>query len=202
VTGLSQSIRRLWESRAEITLSECRITTKAQPFIPVDLSKITEEVVSDLEIRIEEVEGTVEITDLPTIFADSLQMRQLMQNLIGNALKYHKEGVSPVVQVSATIIEIEPDEDINEDSIEMCEITVEDNGIGFDEKYSDRIFGIFQRLHNRTDYEGTGVGLAICRKIADRHGGTIEAHSEPGKGSRFVVMLPVKQVDEDTEDYQ
>ena len=72
----------------------------------------------------------------------------------------------------------------------------------FDEKYLDRIFGIFQRLHNRTDYEGTGVGLAICRKIADRHGGTIEAHSEPDKGSRFVVMLPVKQVDEEMEDYQ
>ena len=85
-------------------------------------------------------------------------------------------------------------------SEQMCRITVTDDGIGFDDKYSDRIFGIFQRLHTRKDYEGTGVGLAICRKIAERHGGTIAAHSEPDKGSRFVVTLPVTQVNEETED--
>ena len=182
-------------------LSYSRITTKAKPFVQVNLNEITAEVINDLEIRIEELDGRVEVGDLPTIDADSLQMRQLMQNIIGNGLKYHKQGESPVVKVSAKLVKADAEMSGAQISEDMCQITVTDNGIGFDEKYADRIFGIFQRLHNRTEYDGTGVGLAICRKIAERHNGTIEAHSEPEKGSKFVVMLPVKQVNEDmTED--
>ena len=179
-------------------LSYSRITTKAKPFVQVNLNEITAEVINDLEIRIEELDGRVEVDDLPTIDADSLQMRQLMQNIIGNGLKYHKQGEAPVVKVSANLVKADAEMSGAQISEDMCQITVTDNGIGFDEKYADRIFGIFQRLHNRTEYDGTGVGLAICRKIAERHNGTIEAHSEPEKGSTFVVMLPVKQVNEDT----
>jgi signal transduction histidine kinase len=166
-------------------LTFCRITTKAQPFVPTDLKGAALEVISDLEVRIEQVGGRVELDELPTVDADPLQMRQLMQNLIGNALKYHRPEVPPVVKVSSTHL---PDP-----SRELCQILVEDNGIGFDEVYSDRIFTIFQRLHGRTEYEGTGVGLAVCRKIAERHGGSITARSRPGEGSSFMVTLPVRQ---------
>jgi signal transduction histidine kinase len=116
--------------------------------------------------------------------ADAMQMRQLFQNLIANALKFQKPGVPPVVAVSGVPADVHGN---------RVEITVADNGIGFDEKYLDRIFTVFQRLHGRHAYEGTGVGLAVVRRIAERHGGSVTAASEPGRGSTFVVTLPVSQ---------
>ncbi|MFO7958622.1 MAG: ATP-binding protein [Candidatus Brocadiia bacterium] len=164
-------------------LALSRVTTRGKPFIPVDLGKVTREVLSDLEARIEEVDGRVEVDGLPTIHADPTQMRQLLQNLISNALKFHREGVPPVVRVQAEVV---PDPDNGE----VCRLTVEDNGIGFDEQHADRIFGVFQRLHARGEYKGTGIGLAVCRKIAERHGGRITARSRPGEGATFTVTLP------------
>jgi signal transduction histidine kinase len=127
----------------------------------------------------------VEVGDLPTIHADALQMRQLLQNLIGNALKFHQKGKPPVVRVFAEAAGCAPND------AGMFRLIVEDNGIGFDEKYLDRIFAVFQRLHGRAEFEGTGIGLAICRKIAQRHGGDITAVSAPGRGSSFLVTLPL-----------
>ncbi len=166
-------------------LTFSRVTTKAQPFISTDLNRAARDVICDLEVRIEQVGGRVEVSDLPTVDADPLQMRQLMQNLIGNALKYHRPEVPPVVKVSSKTV-VDP-------SRELCQILVEDNGIGFEEVYADRIFTIFQRLHGRTEYEGTGIGLAVCRKIAERHAGSITARSTPGEGSSFMVTLPIRQ---------
>jgi PAS domain S-box-containing protein len=172
-----------------------RIETKAQPFVPIDLGVIAGEVCADLETRIEQTGGRVEIEELPTIDADPMQMRQLLQNLISNSLKYHREGVPPIVRVYSQ----KPDESSQESidgsvlAIPFCQILVEDNGIGFDEKYLDRIFTVFQRLHVKDEYEGTGVGLAICRKIVERHGGTITARSSPGEDSTFVVTIPIRQ---------
>jgi len=165
-------------------LSFARVTTKARPFVAVDLDVITKEALCDLEARVEQTKGRVDVGKLPVIDADPSQMRQLMQNLIGNALKYHKPDKAPEVKVSAQLIN---------DSPAMAQITVKDNGIGFDEKYIDRVFGVFQRLHNRSEFEGTGIGLPICRKIAERHGGSITAKSAPGSGSSFIATLPVKQ---------
>jgi two-component system sensor kinase FixL len=159
-----------------------RVTTRGQPFAPVDLSVVAHQVLSDLDVTIEKTAGRVEIGPLPTIEADATQMRQLLQNLIGNALKFRRPEEPPRVRVAAELI----------DGGAQCRLTVTDNGIGFDEKYLDRIFTIFQRLHSRHEYEGTGVGLAICRKIAERHGGTITASSRPGQGAVFVVTLPAK----------
>jgi signal transduction histidine kinase len=173
-----------------LTLS--RVTTKAQPFVPVDLAEVTREVLSDLEVRIEQGGGRVEVGDLPTIDADPVQIGQLLQNLIGNALKFHRAEEAPVVKIQGRLLDDQgrrPDE--NPPPHGRCQITVEDNGIGFDEKYLDRIFTVFQRLHGRSEYEGTGVGLAVCRKIAERHGGSITARSTPGRGATFAVMLPV-----------
>jgi signal transduction histidine kinase len=112
-------------------------------------------------------------------------MRQLLQNLIGNALKFRQNGKPPVIRVYAE------EAGVRQNADGMFRLVVEDNGIGFDEKYLDRIFTVFQRLHGRAEYEGTGVGLAICRKIAQRHGGEITAKSSPGQGASFLVALPL-----------
>ena len=173
-------------------LTFSRVTTKAQPFVSVDLAEVAAGVVSDLEARVERSGGRVEMGEMLTLDADPLQMRQLLQNLIGNALKFHKPGEPPLVnlwceRVASGGVNKEPS------GGDLCRIHVADNGIGFDEKYLDRIFTVFQRLHGRHAYEGTGVGLAVCRRIAERHGGSITATSEPGRGSTFMVTLPISQ---------
>ncbi len=162
-------------------LTFSRVATKGNPFGPVDLAQVAREVAADLEVRIEEVGGRVVLGDLPTLTADPLQMRQLLQNLIGNALKFRRPGVSPEVRVHA--------EPLGEGSARGWRLLVEDNGIGIEEKYLERIFHVFQRLHGRDEYEGSGVGLAVCRKIAERHGGSITVRSVPGEGATFIVTL-------------
>jgi len=169
-------------------LSFSRVTTKAQPFARVDLATVACEVVGDLEILLEKTGGRVDVGPLPTIDADPVQMRQLLQNLIGNALKFHRPGEAPHVAVCA-----EQKSAARNGAGAEYELRVRDDGIGFDEKYLDRIFNVFQRLHGRGHYEGTGIGLAICRKIAERHGGSITAHSQLDKGATFVVTLPITQ---------
>lgn len=204
--GRMQNAAKRMQILIEDLLSFSRVTSKVQPFAPVNLSKVVEGVLSDLETRIDRTQGQVTIgklsnselhndqfskdesqgvlatKELPTINADSLQMRQLFQNLIGNALKFHQPDIPPEVVISAQIT-----------SNGYCEIRVADNGIGFEEKYLDRIFTVFQRLHTRSEYEGTGIGLAICRKIVEGHNGTITATSTPGKGSTFIILLPTYQ---------
>ena len=121
-------------------------------------------------------------------------MRQLQQNLIGNALKFHKPEEPPLVKIRSRPLDgHEGSPSSGPQSDGTWEITVEDNGIGFDEKYLDRIFTVFQRLHGRDTYEGTGIGLATCRKIVERHGGNITAKSTPGEGATFTVTLPASQ---------
>jgi signal transduction histidine kinase len=162
-------------------LAYSRVTTRAQPFAPVSLEVVTQEVLSDLELRIEKSGAKIELGTLATIRADPLQMRQLLQNLLSNALKFQRPGMPPVIRVEASL----------DNGGGRCRITVRDNGIGFDERYLDRLFKPFQRLHGQSAYEGTGIGLAICHKIAERHGGSISAASAPGEGALFEVTLPV-----------
>ena len=160
-----------------------RITTKAEPFVSVDLGGLVSQALEDLEVPVRETGAKVEVGPLPGIDADPEQIRQLMQNLIGNALKFNNGR--PFIRIySQACWE------------GRCSIYVEDNGIGFDEKDLDKIFQPFQRLHGRASpYKGSGMGLAICRKIVERHNGTITARSVPGKGSTFIVGLPLKQCD-------
>jgi signal transduction histidine kinase len=191
-------------------LSFSRVTSRAQPYIRVDLNQVVREVLVDLEIRLEQMGGRVEIVgQLPTLDADPVQMRQLVQNLIGNALKFHKPDEKPLVIITAqwpghpladrSVLDRlatgngEMDELSAGPPPQHCQLIVADNGIGFDLKYLDRIFTVFQRLHGRSEFEGTGVGLAVCRKIAHRHGGSITAHSAPGQGATFIVTLPLQQ---------
>ena len=165
-------------------LAYSRLTTKTRSFSPVSLTSIAVGILSDLEIRIQQSGATVEVGALPTIDADPLQMRQLFQNLLSNALKFIRPEVPPVVTVSSDTLPGEHP---------ICKLRFRDNGIGFDVKYLDRIFQVFQRLHGRGEYEGTGVGLAICHKIVHLHGGDITAESTPGQGATFIVTLPVRQ---------
>ena len=172
-----------------------RVTSRAQPFEECDLDEIVRAVISDLEITIEQKQAEIEIHDLPTIQADPLQMRQLFQNLISNALKFQRSGDLPRVIVEGRLFQMKERKTPGEPTGEQtCKIVVRDNGIGFDPKFAEQIFVVFQRLHNRTEYEGTGIGLAICRKITDRHGGTIVAKSAEGQGAAFIVTLPVAQI--------
>jgi PAS domain S-box-containing protein len=166
-------------------LAYSRLTTRAEPLKRTDLGKSAEAALSNLEIMIKEKNAQVEVGDLPTVRADRVQMVQLFQNLIGNALKFSRVGEAPHVKIYARE---------GRDANGVYEICVEDKGIGFEERYLDKIFLPFQRLHGRTsDYDGVGMGLAICKKIVERHGGAITARSELGKGSTFIVTLPAEK---------
>ena len=162
-------------------LAFSRVKTKSQPFVPVDLDAVLEAVLGDLEVRLRETGGKVRAAPLGTVAADPVQMHQMLLNLIGNALKFHRPGVPPVVEVRREGVDGT-----------AC-ISVRDNGIGFDPRYRDRIFAPFQRLHGRGEYEGTGMGLAIVRRIAEHHGGTVAAESTPGAGSFFSVTLAAQE---------
>ena len=172
-----------------------RITSRALPFEQCNLREIVRSVLSDLEITIEQKRAKVEVGELPIIEADPVQMRQLFQNLISNALKFQKPGERAEVAIEGLIYEVR-ERTAGEVAIpgqRICKIVVRDNGIGFDPKFADQIFVVFQRLHSRSEYEGTGIGLAVCRKITDRHGGSIVAKSAEGQGAAFIVTLPVTQ---------
>jgi len=190
--GRMQNAAQRMQTLINDLLDFSRVATRAQPFVSTDLNVIAKEVMSDLETRIEQTLGRVEIGQLPTLEADPVQMRQLLQNLIANALKFHRRDVGPIVRVSAIRLPASAGSPMNQ---ECVQILVEDNGIGFDVKFIDRIFTPFQRLHARHEFEGTGMGLAICRKISERHHGAITATSNPGQGSTFIVTLPLHQPD-------
>lgn len=165
-------------------LAFARVSTRGRPFEPVDLASVARDVIDDLEPMISSSGGKVNLGELPTINADRTQMVQLLQNLVANALKFRREDVPPIVSISSVRHGDEVD------------LTVADNGIGFDPQYSQRIFRVFERLHGRSEYPGTGIGLALCRKIVERHGGRIAAKGTPGEGSVFTATLPTQQRDE------
>jgi PAS domain S-box-containing protein len=155
-----------------------RVTTQGQPFQKTDLNQVIQNVLSDLEMQIKESVGYVEVADLPVIDADPTQMHQLFQNLISNGLKFHQADTHPIVKVSCS-----------DEEIHQVQIVVSDNGIGFDNEHSERIFQPFQRLHGRSEFKGSGIGLSVCRKIVQRHYGSITASSAPGEGARFLITL-------------
>lgn len=185
VNRIQNSAKRM-QTLINDLLTYSRVTTKSQPFSQVDLNVIITQVLSELEISLENAHGKVNVLNLEKIYADQTQISQLFQNLIGNAIKFRKPDTYPIIEISGQLL------DSSALGAQAYEITVTDNGIGFDEKYLDRIFTIFQRLHGRHEYEGTGIGLAVCRKIVDRHGGLLTAKSTPGNGAQFIITLPVQ----------
>jgi len=182
-----------------------QISAEVGTFGRVSLNRVVEQVRTDLEILIGETGAKIEVDNLPEIEGIESQMGQLFQNLISNSLKFRKPDIKPVVQIYAekTIGGINSVQGNSAYSIlanptfwqnqAFCNIYVKDNGIGFDAVYADRIFNLFQRLHSRTSFDGTGIGLAICRKIVDNHHGEIQAKSEVGQGATFIITLPISQ---------
>jgi signal transduction histidine kinase len=189
----------------EDLLTFSRVTTKAAPFAQVNLNAVIQQVIDDVEPRLAATLGRIETHSLPTIEADPAQIHQLFQNLIVNALKFHRPDVPPVVKIYADVqttseTTLAEGGTILEQAEQQCLLSIEDNGIGFDEKYLDRIFTVFQRLHGKSDYEGTGIGLAVVRKIVERHGGSVTAKSTIGNGATFSITLPFRQPEVETMD--
>lgn len=176
-------------------LSYSRISRDFKVIDAVDLNSIVKSVLSDLEIPIHEYNAIIKVEELPkNIKVDEIQMRQLFQNLISNALKFRKKGVPPHIEVSAEMVMAEelPFQEAQDLSTDKYwKIDVKDNGIGFEPKHADKIFAVFQRLHGRSAYKGTGIGLSICKKICENHKGFISASSQSGKGAVFSVYLPI-----------
>jgi signal transduction histidine kinase len=167
----------------------------SQSFEQTDLNRLIEEVLSDLEIEIERKKATITVGSMPSLCVIPGQFRQLIQNLLSNSLKFSRRDVTPEISVYAETVkgeELEGNPGINPNE-KYCRIYVEDNGIGFDEEYAEKIFVIFQRLHSNHLFEGTGIGLSICKKIVEKHNGLISASSVPDKGSIFTIILPFTQ---------
>lgn len=167
-----------------------RIATLKEPFSTVKLDALFEDLKADMKETIEEKQAEIYIDKMPEVRCNSRLMMLLFHNLIGNALKYSRKGVAPVVRITSEISNTKSAK-IHTPSEKYCRIFVEDNGIGFDQQYVETIFGMFKRLHHHTEYEGTGIGLTLCKKIAEVHNGSITARSQVGKGSTFIVSLPV-----------
>ncbi|MEZ0487164.1 PAS domain S-box protein [Fibrella aquatica] len=174
-------------------LAFSRISTRQEVINPVSLEQVMHNVLNDLELTIAETGASISIDSLPIIKGDEVQLGQLFQNLLSNALKFRRAGTAPVIQISCRHLlstdlpaSVKP---ARQAPAYLC-ISVTDNGIGFDNQYRDRIFQVFQRLHGRSEFAGTGIGLAICERVATNHGGAITAHSQPGQGATFSVYLP------------
>ena len=172
-----------------------KFSAASQSFEQTDLNRLVEEVLSDLEIEIERKRAIIHVDELPSLCVIPGQFRQLIQNLLSNSLKFSKSDVIPRINIHSETLkgrELPAAPNINANE-EYCRINVEDNGIGFDEEYAEKIFVIFQRLHSNHIFEGTGIGLSICKKIVEKHNGLISATSIPDKGSVFSVVLPFAQ---------
>jgi light-regulated signal transduction histidine kinase (bacteriophytochrome) len=176
---MRDAVQRM-EALLDSLLSYSRVTSKGRPFESVDLNEVIRDVETDLQITLEESNGTLTISPLPAVLGDKVQLHQLFQNLISNSLKYRKANEPPQIRIYS-----------QQGEIGYVDLYVADSGIGFDMQYKGQIFEVFKRLHGRTEYDGTGMGLAICRKIVDRHRGMIDVESEEGVGTTFRISLKV-----------
>ncbi|ELR69269.1 putative two-component sensor histidine kinase [Fulvivirga imtechensis AK7] len=190
-----QNAAERMQSLIDDLLKYSRVARNIEPFSKVDLNAVIEGVLIDLETRIKERKAKVVVDDLPSIIGDSMQLRQLFQNLISNAIKFTPKGEKPAItirgeQLKGTVVKNKFDFNVNPGK-HFVEININDNGIGFDAKYAERIFNIFERLHGRNEFKGTGIGLAISQKVVQNHNGLIKAQSEKGKGATFTIVLPI-----------
>jgi two-component system CheB/CheR fusion protein len=190
MTGAAARMQRLINDLLMLS----RVTTRGDAWTDVALGTVVSEVLGDLEVMVQRSGGRVECGPLPVIQADATQMRQLFQNLVGNALKF-RGADPPVIRIDAAAVSRRLTDIPIPGDTPIWRIEIADNGIGFDPRHAQRIFRPFERLHAREAFEGTGIGLAISQRIVQRHGGTIRAESTPGEGSRFILHLPARQTD-------
>jgi PAS domain S-box-containing protein len=191
IISSTENMRLLIDNLLEFS----RISRSSQEYVKCDLNLVMKEVISDLELKIEETNAEFKLSNLPTIEAVPLEMKQLFNNLLSNSIKFRNPDLKPIITINS--------DKINKTEIvnfhlpidrQYVKIEVSDNGIGFEEEYAERIFQIFQRLHGKTEYAGSGIGLAICKKIMDNHEGYIFGKSDLGKGASFIIILPEKQI--------
>lgn len=175
-------------------LEYSRISRNIEPFADTNLNFILQQVKTDLELVIEETGTTIHSDKLPNIIASSVRMKQLLNNVIGNSIKFIKPGVPPVINIASSVLTANEKKEypLNEDLV-YYKIAISDNGIGFEEEYSQKIFQVFQRLNGKSEYPGSGIGLAICKKIVEQHHGVIYAEGVLGKGATVFIILPEKQ---------
>jgi signal transduction histidine kinase len=190
---IKSGVDRMAELISDV-LTYSRLTHVNRQFIPTDLNEVLNYVIDDFEIYIEEKKATIRSDALPSIMAIPLQMSQLFHNLIGNSLKFSKKDIPCMIDIrSRMLCDQERDDHGLDNSYSYCEITIADNGIGFRQEYAENIFKIFHRLNHRGSYEGSGIGLALCRKIIGNHSGKLFATSEEHVGTCFTVILPVSR---------
>ncbi|MBC8282330.1 MAG: hypothetical protein H8E32_00820 [Nitrospinae bacterium] len=158
-------------------------------FLPIKLEDVIQQVLMDLEFKIRKSKGQIKLGPLPEIEIHPFQIQQVFINLIGNSLKFKREGISPIIEITSELLK-------GSNGNSSYEISIKDNGIGFDQKYNEKVFKPLERLVGRSEYEGTGMGLSICKRIVERHGGTITVKSCLGEGATFIITLPEKQISE------
>jgi signal transduction histidine kinase len=164
-----------------------KISVEKDLFLQSDLNKLVGDVLADMEHTIMEKNAKISVDELPSLYVNPVLMQPLFYNLISNALKYCKKGADPTIRIRAEV-----NNDKNQQN-KYCRILVEDNGIGFDQKYAEQVFDMFRRLHPKSEFEGTGIGLALCKKIVEKHNGFISVRSKVDEGSVFIVSLPMQQ---------
>lgn len=178
----------------EDLLAFSRVSKNAPVVEPLDTPQLLRDVIDDLDAQVRREEAVVRIGMVPSFAGDKIQMKRLFQNVVSNGIKFHKPGVPPVVDIQGSLMsssEVKTTPGLSLSEQQYVKITIKDNGIGFDEKYAEKIFTIFHRLNGRNEYEGTGIGLSICRKIVSNHKGIIMARSVENEGSEFIIILPV-----------
>ena len=174
-------------------LTFSKLSVEDGMFVQCDLNKLVGEVIIDMEEEVNEKNARILVNDLPSMFVNPGLIRPLFHNLISNALKYSKKNVEPIITIHSEVSPSLNGNGIRDSNSKYCRIFIEDNGIGFDQKYSEQIFGMFKRLHLNTEFEGTGIGLALCKKIVEKHNGYISARSKINEGSTFIISLPLEQ---------
>jgi signal transduction histidine kinase len=181
-------------------LTYSRFTDSNISFTKTNLNVLIEEILIDLEFKIKESHAVIHVDELPELVVNPGQMSQLFQNIISNAIKFSRKDIPPEITITSEITSNIGMEAINGNT--YCTISIHDNGIGFDESYLEQIFTLFKRLHDSNEYEGTGIGLAICKKIVEQHKGFITASSKPGEGSTFLISLPYQNTTEHEQQHR
>lgn len=174
-------------------LNYSRLSATDHDFESVDLDELVKELIEDFDLVTLEKDASITIESLPVIEANKGQMRQMFQNIISNSLKFAIENIPPVIKITSRKVGAKSFDGISDNNGNYCILSIRDNGIGFDEKYLSNIFALFERLHSKDQYEGTGIGLAITKKIVEKHNGLLHAKSAPGQGAEFLILLPVRQ---------
>lgn len=191
ILAATQSARLMIDGLMEFS----RLTRTTFGFQTVNMNELVKDVLGDLELKIEETGTRLDVEHLPTIEAIPIQMKQLFTNIILNAIKFRKEDVTPHIRIQSR----QPDREENAlhhlaPAMQYCQFTITDNGIGFEEEHAETIFQMFQRLNGKSEFPGSGIGLALCKKIAETHHGTITANSHPGKGTVITIILPIEHI--------